>query len=170
MDLVELGRIYLEHYRAVVEKAHQEQPPPANLSKSEYHFVTIYPSHPKLEAAILKTIEQCQNFKELQAFIALDKNFEFLLQTRFNALESWLELGGDPEESLSRYHVAIAMYSSWLAYEDLAETIFDTLAKLRSENAPPEAYEQLRLETVKRIKALQQQSKYVLDPPEQWAR
>lgn len=169
MDLVELGRIYLEHYRAVKERAHKEQPPPANRSKSEIHFVSYDPSHPELEAAILKAIEQCQDFRELQAFLALEKLNEYLMQTRFNALERWLELGGEPQEALYRYQLALALYADPFPYGLLAKELFAALEKLRTENAPLAAYDQLRLETVERIKELQQQGKYVLDPPERWA-
>lgn len=164
MKLVELGEQWLAFARGLRENAVYKQATP-DMRVSSLNF-----SNPPLEAAILQAIAKCTDVDELKSFVDLDENFDLPLQSRFNALERWLALGGSAREALELYQWTHALYPLNYPYEVLQEHLYSTLNRLQAEDAPPEAYEQLRVETVERINELQQQGIYALDPPDQWQR
>jgi len=173
MKLNDLRQQYLQHFEAVRERAERETPP-KSPDDPELRFVSFDPSHPALEAAILAAIAQSTDIEELAAFtkIDIDNGFFMLpMQSVFNALERRLDLGDSSANAFNAYQFAIVFWihpSSY--YAPLAKDILAAIEQFEEEHAPPEAYEQLRLETVERIHQLQQQGIYVYDPPELWKR
>jgi hypothetical protein len=160
MTLIELGEQWLVFARELREKAQWKQLTP------EIKTTSINFSNPPLEAAILQVIADCTDVEELKAFVGLDENFDMPLQSRFDALERWLELGGHTVEALELYQWTHSLFPLHYLYEELQQHLYATLTQLKAENAPPEAYERLRAETVERINALRQERIYALDPPQ----